>query len=112
MDNLTNIVSQSLINYYDLLSNYGYFKMKEVYKLLVLSYIEDLLTSDLVYKISEEDYRYIMQSVNCLLGTNCLLPMPIKKTQDDITHTIKTAYIPLIHEQNKFELFENASIKH
>ncbi len=72
MDNLTTITSHSTNQYFNLLSYVGYLKQTEVDKLLVISFIEELLNSDLAFSITEQEYKLMMQVVFCLIGDSCL----------------------------------------
>lgn len=70
---LTHDVLKAIDNYYDVLENTGYIPYSQVYKLLVLSFIEEMLTEEMSEFISEKDYRSISKYLDCLYGT-CLIP--------------------------------------
>lgn len=76
MDRLDNIAYTSISNYFQALSTFGYKGYKEVNKLLVLLFIEELLRSSLNIYISEEDYKAITNTLYCLFGSTCLIPYP------------------------------------
>ena len=65
----------SLNNYFSLLSRTGYKSYNEVYKLIVLSFIEDIISSDIKEYLTEEDYKYISSVIECLYGS-CIIPYP------------------------------------
>ena len=62
--------------YYNTLSNTGYMPDKEVWKLLVLSFYRDYLYGDYRGIVSKDDYHLIERALNCLYGSNCLIPYP------------------------------------
>lgn len=72
---LTNEVSNSLCNYFSLLSKTGYKPDVEVNSLLVFLFIEELLTGPIGEYITEEDYNNICKSLQCLYGS-CMIPYP------------------------------------
>lgn len=73
MDNLAYI---SITNYFNALAKSGYKSYKEVYNLLVLLFINELLQSSLSLYINEDDYRTIDNILNCLYGNSCIIPYP------------------------------------
>lgn len=73
---ITDDVYKSIETYFNALSHFGYKKQSDVDKLIIYSFIEELLTGDLRGFISEEDYQYIGRALECLYGTSCLIPYP------------------------------------
>lgn len=88
---LLNILDTSFNNYFKSLEQFGYKKDSDVNKLLVVSYIEELLSGEMRVFVTEDDYRAIERAIYCLLGTSCLLPYPsfrgIDNTLFGITNT-------------------------
>lgn len=76
MDRLDNLAYTGVSNYFQALSTFGYKGYKEVNKLLVLLFIEDLIRGLLSIYINEEDYRTITNTLYCLFGSTCLIPYP------------------------------------
>lgn len=76
MDRLDNMAYIGVSNYFQALSVLGYKGHKEVNKLLILLFIEDLLRSSFSLYINEEDYRTITNVLYCLFGSTCLIPYP------------------------------------
>lgn len=87
MDNITKITEKTLTKYFNVLSKLGYKSYNDVNKLLVLSFIEELLTSELSFFITEGDYRSITNAVYCLMGNNCLISLPSYPTWDNLIHS-------------------------
>lgn len=73
MDNLTY---EALSKYFTHLSNVGYFKQSDVDKLIVLTFIQELLDRDFRGLVTEDDYNYIVKAMYCLYGSSCLIPYP------------------------------------
>lgn len=57
---ITNKTAEALNSYFKVLSNKGYKKYDEVFKLLILSFLEELINGPYSFLIKEEDYRIIM----------------------------------------------------
>lgn len=76
MDNIDKVLSTSLDRYFVTLSQFGYKEYCSVIKLLVLSYIEEMLYNETWNPIPEKDYRDIDKALYCLYGNSCLIPYP------------------------------------
>ena len=86
MDNVTNIANEALRRYFNALSKLGYKDYNDVAKLLVLLFIEELLTSEFSFYVTEEDYRSITNALYCIMGNNCLIDLPSYTTYDSLFH--------------------------
>lgn len=72
---ITNDVYESLMHYFETLKHTGYKSYDDVYSLLVYILIEEMLTGDMSFYITEKDYKAINKALYCLYGT-CLIPYP------------------------------------
>lgn len=86
MDNVTNTANEALRRYFNALSKLGYKNYSDVAKLLVLLFIEELLTSEFSFYVTEEDYRSITNALYCIMGNNCLIDLPLYTTYDSLFH--------------------------
>lgn len=86
MDNITTISSEAFERYFNTLSKLGYKSYSNVDKLLVLSVIEDILSGELSFFVTEEDYRSITNALYCIIGNNCLIDLPTYTTWDSLIH--------------------------
>lgn len=72
---LRHEVFNSLDRYFASLTATGYRSYSEVYKLLVMSFIEEIL-----YRfpgmINEKDYKILSDILEKIYGTSCLIPYP------------------------------------
>lgn len=73
---MDNIIYNAITHYYAALCKLGYYSYKEVEKLLVLCFYRDFVYNDYRGVLSREDYSYIEKALNCLFGSNCLMPYP------------------------------------
>lgn len=73
---MDNLVYESLNRYFTHLGNVGYTKQAEIYKLLFLITLQELLDGDFKELISEKDYEEINKALYCVYGSTCLAPYP------------------------------------
>lgn len=73
---MDNIIFNSLTHYYTALSKLGYYKYGDVFSLLVLCFLRDFVYQDYRGVLSKGDYSIIERALNCLFGSNCLIPYP------------------------------------
>ena len=73
---IINDVFNSIGTYFNALTQFGYKKQGDVDKLLVYSFIEEMLTGEMRFFVTEADYRLIEQALSCLYGSSCLIPYP------------------------------------
>lgn len=76
VDVMGETVYESLSAYYDALSKLGYMSQDKGNSLLLLSFFNEFVYNDYRGVISREDYRVIERALNCLFGSNCLIPYP------------------------------------
>lgn len=81
---VSNNLYNSLVTYFNALSNFGYKKYTDVYKLLVYSFIEEMLTGPFRIYITEDDYKSISIALECLYGSSCLIPYPEYINEDSL----------------------------
>ena len=73
---MDNIIFNAITDYYKVLQRRGYHSYKDVKKILVLSFYKNFVMNDYRGLITREDYNYIERALNCLFGSNCLIPYP------------------------------------
>lgn len=83
----TKQASDILENYFNILSQTGYYKYSSVYKILVFLFIDDILNTEMNTFITEDDYKLMVDILECLYGSECLIPYPEFK---ELTSTLST----------------------
>ena len=73
---MDNFVYSAISGYFQTLEKTGYFKYSNVQKLLILIFYYNLIYHDYRGYVKKEDYSAIEKALNCLYGTNCLIPYP------------------------------------
>ena len=73
---MDSIVYNAITKYYAALSKLGYYKYGDVFSLLVLCFLRDFVYQDYRGTLSKSDYSIIEKALNCLFGSNCLIPYP------------------------------------
>ena len=76
VDVMDEIVYNALSGYYNALGKLGYYKYKDVNSLLLLCFYKDFVYQDYRGVLSRKDYHDIERALNCLFGSNCLIPYP------------------------------------
>lgn len=100
--------SNAINNYMLSLSQLGYKSYCSVNKLLVFTFIEELLAK-YNFIITEDDYNTMANAINCLYGS-CMIPFP--------NYANDTTEIPIFHydyfsitEDNQMRFSEDNKIK-
>lgn len=73
---MDNLLYNTLLKYFNILSLMGYRNYNSVYKILTLIFIYDFIKKDFYGYLTKEDYNTINKSLYCLFGTDCLIPIP------------------------------------
>ena len=73
---MDSIIYNSITKYYNVLEKTGYMPYGNVLALLVLCFFRDFVYHDYRANISRGDYHTIEKALNCLFGSNCLIPYP------------------------------------
>jgi hypothetical protein len=73
---MDSIVYNAITKYYTALSKLGYYKYGDVFSLLVLCFLRDFVYKDYRGILNKSDYSIIEKALNCLFGSNCLIPYP------------------------------------
>ena len=73
MGNLDELTFQALERYFSVLEKVGYVKQKDVDKLVLLTFLQDII-EHYSYYITEDDYNMINSIIVCLYGSSCLIP--------------------------------------
>lgn len=76
MDNLLYII---LTKYFMLLSKTGYKNYKDVYKLVVFTFLYDIMNNEFTQDISDSDKDLITNLMNCLNKSTCEFPNSVDK---------------------------------
>ena len=110
MDELSNIAYTGVCNYFQTLATFGYKGYKEVNKLLVLLFIEDLLRSSFSLYIDEEDYKTITNVLYCLFGSTCLIPYPEFAVNTSLVQALNNI-TPRVTEDDILRFSENELLR-
>ena len=73
---MDSIVYNAITKYYTALSKLGYYKYGDVFSLLVLCFLRDFVYQDYRGILNKSDYSIVEKALNCLFGSNCLIPYP------------------------------------
>lgn len=89
---LANEVYDSINNYFSVLTHIGYKPYSDVYKLLLFSFIEELLYGPMSQYVTDDDYRAINEAIYCLYGS-CMISFPdYKRSFDSVINRMPDKY--------------------
>ena len=103
MTNILEITSDSINNYFKILKNTGYIKKPETHRILILSFIEEMLDDKFFEYITENDYNVLINTINKLCSTSGIIKFP--------TFDIYTDMIQKIRVYNKAKATEDSNIR-
>ena len=103
LDYLTKEVAGAIDRYMSILSHVGYKSYCAVDKLLVYSFIEEILNK-FSSAVTEDDYNLMARVINCFYGS-CMIPFPyyIEKNKEK-------EEVPLFY-YDYFRLSENSKLR-
>lgn len=89
MESYIKVLAESLGRYFKTLVHYGYVKLTNLDKLLVLTYVEEILTDRFQVDVSEQEYQEMSKALMCIIGSNCLIPYAqyANRENDDLIHS-------------------------
>lgn len=110
---IINDVFNSIGTYFNALTQFGYKKQEDVNKLLVYNFIEEMLTGEMRFFVTEADYRLIEQALSCLYGSSCLIPYPQYANDDCLFGHIESGGLisPRITEDSNIRFTEDDRVR-
>lgn len=102
MEEITDLSYDSIVKYFSSLGQFGYKSYNEVYKLVALMGLEEMLDIFAEF-ITEKDLKEILSAITCLSGTTCLIDFPSYINDNSMIHKSKLNYL--------FRLSETDSIR-
>ncbi len=100
MDELLNISEEAIIRYFTTLSQFGFKQYTDVERIMILFFIEEMLTHEFADFITEKDYRDIVNALYCLYGSTCMIEFPSFETIDSLVHSTNRDYTPRVTEDD------------
>ena len=111
MEDVTKLSEEAVRRYFNTLSAFGYKSYDDVNKLLLLLLLDELLKEPFSYNVTEEDYKAITNSINCLYGSTCLIDFPVYESYDSIIHDINTNYKIRSSQDDLLRFTQNSHIR-
>lgn len=72
---MDDLLYNACLRYFTSLVNYGFRSERDVKKLLMYVYIQELVNTTSIV-IPEDDYKHLENALYCLYGSTCLIPYP------------------------------------
>ena len=105
----TEQASNVLEEYFNILSQTGYYNYNSVYKILVFLFIDDILNTEMNTFITEEDYKLMTDILICLYDSECLIPYPeFKELTTTLSSILGSSSIYRITEDSNTRITEDS----
>ena len=106
---VTEQASDILENYFNILSQTGYYNYNSVYKILVFLFIDDILNTEMNTFITEEDYKLMTDILVCLYDSECLITYPeFKELTTTLSSILGSSSIYRITEDSNTRITEDS----
>lgn len=111
MEEITKITAEAIRRYFNALAKFGYKNYRDTEKVLVLMYLEELLSEDFFGYVTEEDYKIIIRAFSNLTGSNCMIDFPSHATYDKLFKNELTEITPRVDGNGIFRICEKSLIR-
>lgn len=106
----------SLNKYYKSLSSLGYICPKETRKLLMLSFIDDVLNGMFGYIITEDEYKLLINVLGNMYGTSCIIQYPeylkrVMELKHENPLVLTPSVISRVSEQNTIRYTQSDNLR-
>jgi hypothetical protein len=91
MFDVKNVALEALKEYFNILKYKGYLKKEEIHKVLIVSFIEEILEDKFFEYITEEDYNIMISTIYKMIPSSCTLKFPSFNTYFNLVNDIKTS---------------------
>ena len=104
MDKVTKVTIDSIRSYYKSLFIYGYSNYVNVNNLLVLTFLEEVLNSDMCLYIDEDDYNTIIKALYAITDKSFSMGYPTYDVFKDQDVSLR------VDDSNRFRLSEQSMV--
>lgn len=112
MDKLTDLAYNSLERYFKVLSTFGYKSYNDVYKLILLLFIEDILYGNMFnLYVDDKDYALLNKILYNLYCSTCFIPYPELNVDTPLNQTINNETSFRITEDDTYRNTESGIIR-
>lgn len=103
MTNLSKITQDALNSYFKTLRYKGYLNKSEIHKILILSFIEEIIDDKFFEYITESDYNTMINAIYRMVPNSSIIKFPSYDVYTDLVQDIRT--------YNKFRASEDNNIR-
>lgn len=111
MEETTKVTLEALNRYFNTLAKFGYKNYNSVNKLIVLTFLEELLSQENSVFVTEEDYNDIISAIYNLSGTTCMIDFPEYNIYDSIIRKQDFNDLGIMSEDYNLRMCEGNYIK-
>lgn len=106
MEEVLDLSYDSIVRYFNTLRYYGYKNYEDVYKLIVLTSLQEVFETVPQF-LTENDFKQITEAINCLSGTTCLIDFPSYSEGDTLFHKNKARRLRIVSQDNPVTVYQN-----
>lgn len=111
MERISEVCLKSLDKYYNSLYKLGYMKDSEVVSLIVINYLEELLSNYFHDFVNEEDYRDIISAIYNTIESSCIIEFPDYEEYDRMFNEELLDFVGLLTEDSLLRLDTQDKLK-
>lgn len=100
MGAILKLAFEAIKRYFHSLSVFGYRKYSDVDKMLLLLYIEEILSGNMSYYITNADLMVINSALNCLYDSTCLIDHLCNPTDNGLGYYPQDATLRVTEDGN------------
>ena len=90
MNNLSITTQDTLTRYFEILKHGGYLQKHEVDKVLILSFIEEIIDDKFFDYITDSDYNIMINSIYRMIPNSCTIKFPSYDVYTNLINEIRT----------------------
>jgi hypothetical protein len=111
MTNILDITSDALNTYFQVIKHKGYLKKSEVNKVLIISFIEEILDAKFCDFITEDDYNSIINAINRICSNSSIVKFPSFDVYTDLIQDIRIYNNCRMTEDNNLRMSQSGNVR-
>lgn len=79
---MEELMYETMMAYFDIVKKFGYCNYIKIMPIFALSFIDELLSSDYVLELNNDDINDIKQAINTMSNNNYIIEYAIRKNKE------------------------------
>lgn len=110
MNIITNTIIEPLNKYFSTLNKLGCYNYDDTHKLIIISFLEELLTQSWCAFITDKDYNVIINAFYCLINNSELVDFPSYPSYNSLIRKDVLGKLSLT-EDSEFRIVEDTILR-